>query len=104
MATMEKPAVGHNSEPDFQTNTEIDASTRGYLFQFKLVRQLLEKLTGFTTVTARNAKWEPVTLQEENFERKGPDGGTDLVIEIEAETEQACNQVAGKVLARIRQL
>ncbi len=55
----------------------------------------MKRLSGFKSVTLKTGKGDLLTL--ENYRQRGPDRGVDLIIEIDAKTEQACNQVAGKV-------
>jgi hypothetical protein len=46
-------------------------------------------------VTIKDVSGNVIT--RDNFSRRGPDGGLDLVIQIEAKTEKAVEQVSGKV-------
>jgi hypothetical protein len=87
--------VGHREEGGFVETNRISPSERGYEFQFDLVEKILKRLDGFRTVTCCDMAGNVITL--DNFRRRGPDGGLDLIIRIEAKTPQASQQIAGKV-------
>ena len=91
---------GHNSGVGFKDASS--ASLRGYRFQFQWTHRLRKRLSGFSTVTLRNASGDVFT--KDTIERMGADGGMDLVIEIEAKSENACKQVAGKIRKVIEQM
>ena len=62
----------------------------------------MEMLSGFSAVTVRTTQGDLIT--KENLERMGPDGGMDLIIEIETKSEANCRQIAGKVRRVIEQM
>jgi len=88
--------VGHREQTGFvETNRISTRSDYGYDFQFELVAKILTRLDGFSTVTCHDMAGNVITL--DNFRRRGPDGGLDLIIRIEAKTEMASKQIAGRV-------
>jgi len=89
---MVKVRVGHNS--NFRA-FEKSTPAKGYEFQFALARKILERLRRFSSVTTKDGNGNVLSL--DNFAKRGRDGGIDLVIEIETQTDRACKQIAGKV-------
>lgn len=98
---MARVRVGHNSGSN-QPKDVISPAKRGYNFQFDLTRRIIEKLSGYRTVTFRSMKRDIVT--RDNLERVGRDGGIDLIIEIEAKNKKAALQVAGRVKKVLKSL
>lgn len=94
--------VGHNEDGHFEETEEITPSERGYQFQFRLTRKLLERLSGFSTVKCYDMDGNLINLQ--NIERRGADGGLDLLIIIRAANRRATRQVTGKVWKVIEEL
>jgi hypothetical protein len=94
--------LGHNEQGSFEQDSTITRSEEGYQFQFRLTRKLLERLAGFSTVRAYDIYGNAITLS--NLERRGPDGGLDLLIRLTAKTRMASRQTAGKVWRIIEEL
>jgi hypothetical protein len=82
--------------------TDPSPQARGYRFQFSLTKRIFEKLRGFKSVSYSDIQGNVIT--QRNHERVGPDGGTDLVIKIEAKNRAAGLQVAGKVKKVLKSL
>lgn len=59
-------------------------SEEGYDFQFDQVNRISNRLKNFTTVRLEDLDGRPIIL-----DKKGPDGGLDLIIKIEAKTPTA---------------
>ena len=94
-STAARIEVGHLEQGGFVETNRISPSERGYKFQFDLVEKILQRLDSFRTVTCYDMAGNVIT--SDNFKRRGPDGGLDLIIRIEAKTPLAAQQIAGKV-------
>lgn len=99
---MSRIRVGHNSGEGFIEDEALTPSQSGYAFQFRLTALIIERLQGFSTVTLKDMSGNVVTI--DNHRRRGPDGGLDLVIEIEARTETAAKAVATRVRAILAEI
>ena len=92
---MARVRVGHNSRGAFVEDEALSLPERGYEFQFRSTKAILDKLAGFSTVTLRDMAGNTITL--DNYRRRGRDGGLDLVIEVDAKTPAAAKAVATRV-------
>lgn len=89
---MTQVRIGHNSGDGFIEDDRVLASEAGFTFQFRFVRAILERLSGFSSVVLTDLNGNVFTLQ--NYERRGRDGGLDLVIRIEAKSTGAAKRIA----------
>lgn len=87
--------IGHNNHEIFVVDDNVSLSEKGYQFQFDLVRKIIERFSGYSTVTLFDMSGTVIT--QNNFEKRGRDGGLDLLIRIETKTVLASKQIAGKV-------
>lgn len=85
--------IGHNSSKGIAG--EGSRSEIGYQFQFEMAEKLYDRVEGFKTVTFWDMNGN--MLSRGDLRKRGADGGLDLLIKIEAKTELASRQVAGKV-------
>ena len=95
-------SIGHNQQGRFVETGKISPSTRGYEFQDRIVKEILEGLDGFKTVTIKVLRGNVLSL--DNFKRRGRDGGLDLQISIETNTRQAAASVLGRVRSLLQRL
>lgn len=65
-------------------DSQKSRSEEGYDFQFDQVQRIFKRFKGFTTVRFEDLAGRPPIL-----DKKGPDGGLDLIIKIEAKTPAA---------------
>ncbi|EOV7451007.1 hypothetical protein ACORBP_004373 [Vibrio vulnificus] len=59
-------------------------SEEGYDFQFDQAKRIMDRLSGYSTVRFEDLEGRPLSL-----EKKGRDGGLDMIIKIEAKTSAA---------------
>jgi hypothetical protein len=95
-------SIGHNQRGRFVETGKISASERGYEFQHRIVKEILEGVDGFKTVTVKDLRGNVLTL--DNYKKRGRDGGLDLQICIETNTRQAAASIVGRVRSILQRL
>lgn len=75
-------------------NYEESLSNKGYEVQKDQVERIINRLRGFTTVRCVDLDGRPIDPN-----RRGRDGGLDLIIQIEARTKGAETRIENQVLS-----
>jgi hypothetical protein len=73
--------------------------TAGYDFQDRLTQKIIERFSGYRSVTIEDAHGNVI---DQSTRRRGADGGTDLIIRIDAKTPAAAKRIANQVEAALR--